>query len=140
MPPLTGLEMVLGVRFYKDVAPTVLDLREINAMEERLKILFVCSRNRRRSLTAETIFKDEPAWDVRSAGTEDAARIKVTAGQLGWADVVVVMEKRHKERLQQKFPEEFAGKRCVCFFIADDYEYMDAGLVEILREKMREHF
>lgn len=106
----------------------------------RTKILFVCSRNRRRSLTAETIFKGEPAWDVRSAGTEDAARIKVTAGQLGWADVVVVMEKRHKERLRQKFLEEFAAKRCVCFFIPDDYEFMDASLIEILREKMREHF
>ena len=106
----------------------------------RLKILFICSRNRRRSLTAETIFQGEPAWDVRSAGTEDAARIKVTAGQLGWADVVVVMEKRHKERLQQKFPEEFAAKKCLCFFISDDYEFMDSALVEILREKMREHF
>ena len=58
-----------------------------DAVNTRLKILFICSRNRRRSLTAETIFKTEPAWDVRSAGTEDAARIKVTAGQLGWADV-----------------------------------------------------
>jgi predicted protein tyrosine phosphatase len=106
----------------------------------RIKILFVCSRNRRRSLTAETIFQGEPAWDIRSAGTEDAARIKVTAGQLGWADVVVVMEKRHKERLRQKFPEEFEGKPCVCFFIADDYEFMDANLIEILRTKIREHF
>jgi predicted protein tyrosine phosphatase len=106
----------------------------------RTKILFVCSRNRRRSLTAETIFEAEPTWDVRSAGTEDAARIKVTAGQLGWADMVVVMEKRHKERLRQKFPEEFAAKRCVCLFIPDDYEFMDANLIEILREKMREHF
>ena len=111
-----------------------------DVVNERTKILFVCSRNWRRSLTAETIFKSEPAWDVRSAGTEDAARIKVTAGQLGWADVVVVMEKRHKERLQQKFPEKFAAKRCVCFFISDDYEFMDTALVEILREKMREHF
>jgi predicted protein tyrosine phosphatase len=107
---------------------------------ERAKILFVCSRNRRRSLTAETIFKSDPSWDVRSAGTEDAARIKVTAGQLGWADVVVVMEKRHKERLRQKFPEEFAAKPCVCFFIADDYDFMEAGLIEMLRGKMREHF
>lgn len=106
----------------------------------RTKILFICSRNRRRSLTAETIFKGEPAWDVRSAGTEEAARIKVTAGQLGWSDVIVVMEKRHKERLQQKFPEEFAAKRCVCLFIPDDYEFMDEGLIEILREKLREHF
>ena len=106
----------------------------------RTKILFICSRNKRRSLTAETIFKTEPAWDVRSAGTEDVARIKVTAGMLGWADVVVVMEKRHKERLRQKFPTEFAAKRCVCFFIADDYELMDAGLIELLRSRMQEYF
>jgi len=108
--------------------------------KERIKILFVCSRNRRRSLTAETIFKGEPAWNVRSAGTEENARIKVTAGQLGWADVIVVMEKRHKERLRQKYPEELATKRFVCLFIPDDYEFMDASLIELLREKMRKHF
>jgi predicted protein tyrosine phosphatase len=107
---------------------------------ERTKILFVCSRNRRRSLTAETIFKSEPAWEVRSAGTEESARIKATAGHLGWADVIVVMEKRHKERLQQKYPEEMATKHCVCLFISDDYEFMDSTLIEIFREKMREHF
>ena len=109
-------------------------------LKTRTKVLFVCSRNKRRSLTAEMIFKAEPARDVRSAGTEDGARIKVTAGQLGWADVIVVMEKRHKERLRQKYPVELATKPCVCFFIADDYEFMDPGLIEILREKMAEHF
>lgn len=110
------------------------------AANKRTKILFVCSRNRRRSLTAETIFKSQLAWEVRSAGTEESARIKVTAGHLGWADVIVVMEKRHKERLRQKYPEELAAKPCVCLFISDDYEFMDSNLVEILREKMREHF
>jgi predicted protein tyrosine phosphatase len=107
---------------------------------KRTKILFVCSHNRRRSLTAETIFKGEPAWEVRSAGTEESARIKVTAGHLGWADIIVVMEKRHKERLQQKYPKELAAKQSICLFISDDYEFMDSTLVEILREKMREHF
>jgi predicted protein tyrosine phosphatase len=106
----------------------------------RTKILFVCSRNKQRSLTAETIFRDERAWDVRSAGTEDGARVKVTAGHLGWADVIVVMEKRHKERLRQKFPTEFGAKPCVCLFIADEYEFMDPNLIETLREKMRAHF
>ena len=110
------------------------------AIAKRTKILFVCSRNKRRSRTAETIFKSESAWDVRSVGTEESARIKVTAGHLGWADVVVVMEKRHKERLRQKYPEELAAKLCVCLFIADDYEFMDPALMELLREKMRKHF
>jgi len=102
--------------------------------------LFVCSRNKRRSLTAETIFRDEPRWQVRSAGTEEGARIKVTAGMLGWADVIVVMEKRHKERLRQKYPEVLAEKPCVCLFIPDDYEYMEEELIRVLREKMMEKF
>ena len=106
----------------------------------RTKILFVCSRNRRRSLSAETIFKDVPAWDVRSAGTEDGARIKVTPGLLGWADVIVVMEKRHKERLWQKHPEMLAEKPCLCLFIPDDYEFMEEPLVAELKSKMREKF
>ena len=55
-------------------------------------------------------------------------------------DVIVVMEKRHKERLRQKYPTEFAAKPCVCLFITDDYEFMDSNLIEILRGKMREHF
>jgi len=106
----------------------------------RTKILFVCSRNRRRSLTAETIFQDDPRWQVRSAGTEEGARIKVTAGHLGWADVIVVMEKRHKERLRQKYPDALADKPCLCLFVSDDYEYMAADLIELLRERMKEHF
>jgi hypothetical protein len=44
------------------------------------------------------------------------ARIKVMAGHLGWADVGVVMEKRHKERLRQKYPDALAEKRSSAFF------------------------
>jgi predicted protein tyrosine phosphatase len=109
-------------------------------MAELFKVLFVCSRNRRRSLTAERVFAKAPGWETRSAGTEEAARIKVTAGHVGWADVIVVMEKRHKERLHQKWPEEFAGKQCVCLFIPDDFEFMDEALVRELTARMQEHF
>jgi predicted protein tyrosine phosphatase/isopentenyldiphosphate isomerase len=103
----------------------------------RTKILFVCSRNRRRSLTAETIFKDVSTWEVRSAGTEQSARIKVTAGHVGWADLIVLMEKRHKERLQQMFPQALTEKQCLCLFIPDDYEFMDPELISVLQRKLR---
>lgn len=107
---------------------------------EVLKVLFVCSRNRRRSLTAEKVFAGTPGWDVRSAGTEDSARIKVTPGMLGWADVVVVMEKRHKQRLSQKYPDAMAGKSCHCLFIPDEYEFMEEVLVRELKTRLWEYF
>jgi predicted protein tyrosine phosphatase len=50
------------------------------------------------------------------------------------------MEKRHKERLRQKFPDSFPEKTCVCLFISDDYAFMEPVLTGLLREKMREHF
>ncbi|MFD2284903.1 hypothetical protein ACFSOV_02195 [Pedobacter petrophilus] len=51
-----------------------------------MNILFVCSRNKWRSATAESIFKNHPIHQVRSAGTEPSARIKLSAKHLTWAD------------------------------------------------------
>jgi predicted protein tyrosine phosphatase len=104
-----------------------------------VKILFVCSRNRLRSLTAETIFDGRGGHQARSAGTEPGARVRVTAGHLGWADLVFVMEKRHLSRLQHKFRDALAGKRVVCLHIPDEYEYMDEALIERLRGGVEPH-
>jgi predicted protein tyrosine phosphatase len=75
-----------------------------------VKLLFICSRNRLRSLTAEKMFEGMTGYQARSAGTQPEARILVTAGHLGWADLIFVMEKSHLQRLQQKFPEALVGK------------------------------
>ena len=98
-----------------------------------MKVLFVCSRNRLRSLTAEAIFDGAGGHEVRSAGTEAGARVRVTAGHLGWADVIFVMEKRHLARLREKFGDALAGKRVVCLHIPDEFEYMDEDLIDRLR-------
>lgn len=98
-----------------------------------MKVLFVCSRNRLRSLTAETVFDGVGGHEVRSAGTEPGARIRVTAGHLGWADLIFVMEKRHLHRLREKFSDVIAAKRVVCLYIPDDFEYMDEDLIDRLR-------
>ena len=90
---------------------------EIN---EPLKILFVCSQNRWRSLTAERMYAGVAGYQVRSAGTEQNARIRITEGHVGWADIIFVMEKRHKDRLQQKFGSGLNGKTVVCLHIPDD--------------------
>ena len=98
-----------------------------------MKVLFVCSRNRLRSLTAEAVFDGVGGHQVRSVGTEEGARVRVTAGHLGWADLIFVMEKRHLNRLQRKFRDSLEGKRVVCLHIPDEFDYMDEDLVERLR-------
>jgi predicted protein tyrosine phosphatase len=104
-----------------------------------LKLLFVCSRNRQRSLTAETVFDGVNGHEVRSVGTEPGARIRVRPGHLGWADVIFVMEKKHLRRLEEKYRDELRGKQVVTLHIPDDYAYMDALLIERLAAATAPH-
>ncbi|WP_253957599.1 low molecular weight protein tyrosine phosphatase family protein [Paenibacillus oleatilyticus] len=108
-------------------------------MVKKIKLLFVCSRNKWRSLTAEKIFYGINGYIVRSAGTEDSARIKVTSGHVGWADIIFVMEKKHVRRLRDKFNDELLNKKIICLDIPDDYQYMDEDLIEILQSRVSEY-
>ena len=98
-----------------------------------MNILFVCSRNKWRSRTAETIFKGQQLHEVRSAGTSSDARIKVSEKLITWADLIFVMEKRHKQILQEKFNDALIEKDVVVLDIEDNYQYMDEELIETLR-------
>ena len=97
-----------------------------------MNILFICSRNKWRSRTAETIFKNNQQHIVKSAGTENEARIRVTEKLVRWADLIFVMEKKHKERLKEKFGSLTDDKDIIILDIQDDYKYMDAELIEVL--------
>jgi predicted protein tyrosine phosphatase len=103
------------------------------------KLLFVCSRNRQRSLTAEKFMEGVPGYEARSVGTQPDARIVVTAGHLGWADLIFVMEKSHLNRLRRKFPEAMEGKRVVTLLIPDDYQFMEPALLDEFRAKLSPH-
>ena len=100
------------------------------------KILFVCARNKIRSLTAERMFAGVQSSQVRSRGVANDARVRLTAGDLGWADLIFVMEKKHKDRLAEKFREKLAEKKIVCLFIEDVYEPMEAALIAELRRTL----
>lgn len=100
------------------------------------KLLFVCSRNKRRSLTAETIFRDYSGYDVKSCGTNTGARVKITAGLIGWADKIIFMEKRHKELASISFGDTLEKKQIYVLNIKDIYDFMDAKLVDKLKLKM----
>jgi len=58
-------------------------------------VLFVCSRNRLRSPTAEQVFADWPGIETASAGVDHDADNPLTPELLQWADVIFVMERVH---------------------------------------------
>jgi len=101
-----------------------------------LKLLFLCSQNKRRSLTAQHVLNGLNDWEVKSAGTERNARTKVTAGLIGWADIIFTMEKKHTRRINEKYQWELLDKRVICLYITDDYEYMDDALVQMLKTQI----
>ena len=98
-----------------------------------MNILFICSRNKWRSRTAETIFRNSQNHTVRSAGTENDARIRITEKLIDWSDLIFVMEKHHKEKLQKRFGQLVDAKEVIILDIADDYPYMDVELIETLK-------
>lgn len=98
-----------------------------------MNILFICSKNKWRSPTAETIFKNRQDLHVKSAGTEPSARIKLSSKHILWADIVFVMEQKHKRRMLDNFPTEMEDKQLIVLDIEDDYQYMDEELVEMIK-------
>ncbi|GAA3966972.1 protein tyrosine phosphatase [Hymenobacter antarcticus] len=104
-----------------------------------MRILFICSQNKWRSLTAERLFDDHPHYEARSAGTEPGARVRVAAGHIGWAEIIFVMERRHADRIQEKFAEELRDKTVVVLRIPDKYPFGDSTLIALLRQKLTAH-
>lgn len=103
------------------------------------KWLFVCSRNRRRSLTAEKILAPLDGIEARSAGTQPGARVALTSGLIGWAEVIFWMEKSHLQRARLRFGEEIEASQNVVLHIADDFEFMQPALIQELRAKLAGH-
>ena len=97
-------------------------------------VLFVCSMNKWRSPTAEEIYKSRPLVNARSAGVSSKARRRVSLKDLKWADVVITMERKHKQRLQADFPEAMRYKEIHVLEIEDLYRFMDPELIEELTQ------
>ena len=67
------------------------------------------------------------------------ATVTVDAELLDWADVIFVMERAQRTRLQKRFRAHLGGKRLVCLDIADDYAFMETSLVERLLATVPKH-
>ncbi|EKT59616.1 low molecular weight protein tyrosine phosphatase family protein [Providencia burhodogranariea] len=101
-----------------------------------MNILFICSRNQWRSPTAEQIWRNHATWSVSSAGTSRNAKRRVTAEHIRWADIIFVMEQKHKSRLIADFTRLLDYKPIHVLEIPDEYQYMDPELILILKESV----
>lgn len=103
------------------------------------RLLFICSRNRLRSPTAEQLFAGRPGIETDSAGLAPDADTPLDAEQIRGADVIFVMERAHRNKLAQRFGPLLKGKKLVCLDIADNYSFMQPELVALLEKKMAPH-
>ena len=101
-----------------------------------MNVLFLCSKNRLRSPTAEQLYSNSPGVEVRSAGLDHDAQVRVTPELLQWADWIFVMETRHRERLNTQFRRHLKGKRITRLAIADDYDFMQPELLALLERRL----
>ena len=98
----------------------------------RLNILFVCSKNKWRSPTAETIYRNDKRLNVRSAGTNASARKHISEKDINWADLILVMENKHKKRILGKYCD-FDLPQIIVLDIPDEYQYMERELISIIK-------
>ncbi|WP_287908323.1 protein tyrosine phosphatase [Acinetobacter sp.] len=98
--------------------------------------LFICSRNQWRSPTAERVFAVGYGLSTRSAGTSKHAKHTVSLKDIAWADMIFVMEQKHKQNIKEKFAQQLQHKKVVVLDIPDDFPYMDEELIEILKDTM----
>ena len=99
-------------------------------------MLFVCSRNQWRSPTAERIFRNDSRMSVRSCGLSDSSPRKLRATDLEWADVVFVMESKHRSRIRESMLQVLGHTPLHVLDIPDDYQFMDPELIDLLQERV----
>jgi predicted protein tyrosine phosphatase len=104
------------------------------------RILFVCTANIDRSPTAEDLYRDDPRYQVRSAGTAPFATHPLTRELLLWADRVFVMSERedaHHTQIKHRFPK--IGTPIVDLDIEDRWPRGHPELIKRLLKKLVPH-
>ncbi|GEN28394.1 protein-tyrosine-phosphatase [Halovibrio variabilis] len=104
-----------------------------------MNLLFICSENRLRSPTAESVFSAYPGIQAIGAGTGAHAQTPVSRSLIEWADIILVMEKHHQDEVGRTYKELLNGKRLVCLNIPDHYELMQPELIKLLKERVPEY-
>lgn len=102
---------------------------------ERPNILVVCGRNKKRSRTAEYIFKNDSRFSIRSAGLSLKSDRHITEKDVLWADLIFVMDNGQRNRIWTTF-RNITVPTIEVLEITDDYEYLDEELINLLTERI----
>ncbi len=102
-------------------------------MSQAQKLLFVCSPNRLRSMTAEHMYRGFMDYLLNFADTSPRAMARLNVGHIGLADINFVTEMRHGRPLAEKFADALAWKRIICLRIPEVYRYREPALMDELK-------
>ena len=74
-----------------------------------------------------------------SAGTSPDAETPISADLIEWADLILAMESVHRRRIQARFAKLMKTKTVIVLQIADNYDYMETELVNLLKQRVGVH-
>lgn len=117
------------------------NISKLEKLKVDINILFVCSSNIQRSITAENYFsKRHPKISFKSAGTnlkncKKNNTVGLSEELLDWSTITFVMEEKHKDIINNHTKKKY-NKKIKVLQIPDLYQYYSNDLIEILNEKL----
>ena len=107
----------------------------MNKFNQKPTILVVCGRNKRRSRTAEFIFKNDSRFNIKTAGLSSKSEIVLNEKHIEWANLIFVMDNAQKSRIQVQY-RNYSIAKINNLEIDDIYEYLNEELIQLLTTKI----
>jgi protein-tyrosine phosphatase len=104
-------------------------------MDDKPNILVVCGRNKRRSRTAEYIFKNDSRFRIRSVGLSPKSERQIKEKDIEWADLIFVMEQGQDSRILGTY-RHLEIPPIEILHIDDIYDYLDTELIDVMTERI----
>ena len=95
--------------------------------------LVVCGQNKRRSRTAEYIYKNDQRFNIRSVGLSPKSKRKIQESDINWATLILTMEDRQTSRIQEQF-RYLKLPSIETLYIDDVYDYLQPELIQLIKE------
>lgn len=103
-------------------------------MNQKPNVLVVCGKNKRRSRTAEYIFKNDRRFNIRSVGLSPKSERVINEKDIEWSDLIFVMEDGQGARVTGVYRNYELNIEVL--HVPDEYEYLDPELIALLESRI----